>query len=235
MTLCGFDFLVLDTQHTEIAQSHFPALFGAFSPGRPWPVVRATKNDYHVINWLFDQGAPGVMVPMVNSVADARQAVEAAKFPPLGRRSFGPFRAARYGSRLDTYMASADESATLIIQLEDVRAAKDIEGILAVPGIDAVFMGPNDLAYSMLKPGETLKADFGQWAAFARTPEVLDVCAGVMKSCQSAGMPFGMTAGSMDEARDWLSRGANFVTFGSDFGFLRAGAQHLCGTGTERK
>ena len=154
MTLCGFDFLVLDMQHAEVTQAHFPALFGAFRQERPWPIVRATQNDYHLINWLFDQGAPGILVPMTNSPEDARRAVTASKFPPVGRRSFGPFRAACYGSQLDRYMPTADESATLIIQVEDAKAAENVDAILAVPGIDAVFMGPNDLAYSMLKPGE---------------------------------------------------------------------------------
>jgi 2-keto-3-deoxy-L-rhamnonate aldolase RhmA len=210
-------------------------LFGAFGPGRPWPVVRAAKNDYHLINWLFDQGAAGVLVPMTNSVEEARRAVQASKFPPLGQRSFGPFRAARYGSRLDTYMPTADKAATLIVQLENLWAAEHIRDILAVQGIDAVFMGPNDLAYSMLQPGETLKADTGQWSAFARTPAVMEICANVMEECRAAGMPFGMTAGSMDEARDWIDRGASFATFGSDFSFMRAGAQHLCGADMERK
>ena len=235
MTLCGFDFLVLDMQHTEIAQAHFPALFGAFGADKPWPVVRAAANDYHLINWLFDQGAAGVLVPMTNSVEDARRAVEAAKYPPLGRRSFGPFRAARYGTRLDSYMQSADAVATIIVQIEDVWAAENIDRILEIAGIDAVFMGPNDLAYSMLKPGETLKANPGEWSAFARTPAVIDVCNWVMERCRSAGMPFGMTAGSMEEGRDWIRRGASFVTVGSDFFFLRAGIDHFCGPRTERK
>lgn len=230
MTLTGFDFLVLDMQHCELTQTHFPALLGAFRQPRPWPVVRAARNDYHLINWLFDQGVPGVLVPMTNSAADARRAVEAAKFPPLGKRSFGPFRAARYGTQLDRYMPVADRQATLIVQVEDAQAARDIDTILAVDGIDAVFMGPNDLAYSLLQPGQTIRADAGQWSAFARTPEVLDLCGHVMERCRAAGMPFGMTASSMDDARGWLARGASFATFGSDFVFLRAGAEHLCRT-----
>jgi 4-hydroxy-2-oxoheptanedioate aldolase len=223
----AYDFLVLDMQHCEITQAHLPALFGAFPAGGPLPVVRAPENGYHVVNWLFDQGAAGVLVPMVNSPEDARAAVRAAKYPPLGRRSFGPFRAARYGTRLDRYVPEADRAATLIVQIEDAQAAREIDAILAVPGIDAVFMGPNDLAYSMLRPGEALRADFSQWTAFARTPEVVELCTHVLRRCQAAGIPFGMTAGSMEEARSWLSQGARFATFGSDFLFLRTGARHL--------
>ncbi len=233
MTLAGFDFLVLDMQHSEFTQAHFPAILGAFrSQQRPWAVVRVAQNDYHLINWLFDQGTPGVIVPMVNSPALAKQAVDAAKYPPLGRRSFGPFRAAKYGSQLGSYMPVADESSTLIVQIESANAAREIDRIIAVPGLDAIFLGPNDLAYSLLRPGEKIHADAGEWSAFARTPEVLDLCSNVMDRCRAAGIPFGMTAGSMDEARQWLHRGASFATYGSDFVFQRAGVEHLCGSKT---
>jgi 4-hydroxy-2-oxoheptanedioate aldolase len=235
MTFSGVDFLVLDMQHSEFTQSHFPAILGAFPEAgrKPWAVVRAAQNDYHLINWLFDQGVPAVLVPMVNSPELARQAVEAARFPPVGRRSFGPFRAARYGSRLASYMAGADEQATLIVQIEDAEAARRIDSLITVPGVDAVFMGPNDLAYSMLRPGEQIQADPEQWSAFARTPEVLDLCEHVLQRCRASGVPFGMTSSSIGDARDWLQRGASFVTFGSDFGFLRAGIDHLLKTSRE--
>jgi 2-keto-3-deoxy-L-rhamnonate aldolase RhmA len=235
MTSLGFDFLVLDLQHCELTQSQFPWLLGAFREGAPTAVVRAPSNDYHLINWLFDQGADAVLVPMVNSVEEARRAVDAAKFPPVGRRSFGPYRAAGYGAGAPAYMRSADQMSTLIIQLESADAARRAEEILSVPGIDAVFMGPNDLAFSMLKPGESFSRPDGeaegaqQWTAFARTPEVLQLCEDVRKKAAAVGIPFGMTSGSMQEAREWLGKGAHFMTFGSDFLFLRAGARQMCG------
>lgn len=228
MTLTGGDFLILDMQHSEFTQASFPAILGAFpESGSPIAIVRVQQNDYHLINWLFDQGVPGVIVPMVNSAELAKKAVDAAKFPPLGRRSFGPFRAAKYGSALGPYMEDADNRAALIIQIESAQAARDIDEILKVQGIDAVFMGPNDLAYSMLGPGEKIHADPAQWSAFARTPEVLDLCAHVMDRCRVRNMPFGMTTGSVEEAKEWLDRGASFVTYGSDFFFLRSGAQSI--------
>lgn len=244
MTRLGFDFLVFDMQHGEVAQSHFPALFGAFPADGPACLVRAPSNDYHIINWLFDQGAEGVMVPMVNSPEEARRAVEAAKFPPLGKRSFGPYRAAAYSFDVPEYMAEADSLATLIIQIEDEAATREIDAILAVPGIDAVFMGPNDLAYSMLKPGQSFfsrresnsDSDPGkQWTAFARTPKVLELCRHARERCKAAGIPFGMTAGTQDEALKILADGADFVTLGSDFLFLRAGAGQLAGQLKERR
>jgi 4-hydroxy-2-oxoheptanedioate aldolase len=237
MTNLGFDFLVLDMQHCEITQAQFPGILGAFHEGGPTAVVRAPKNDYHIINWLFDQGVGAVLVPMVNSVEDARRAVEAAKFPPLGRRSFGPYRAATYSFNAPRYMAEADERSTLIIQIESADAASHAEEIMAVPGIDAVFVGPNDLAFSMLKPGQSFSkptegsgaADGArQWTAFARTPEVLALCDEIFVKAKAANMPFGMTSGSIEEARGWLAKGASLMTFGSDFLFIRAGANALC-------
>ena len=232
MTQLGFDFLVLDLQHCELTQAQLPAFLGAFREPAPAPVVRAPSNDYHIINWLFDQGVAAVMVPMVNSVEDARRAVEAAKFPPLGRRSFGPYRASGYSFRAQSYMAEADQLATLIVQIEDAGAAREAEKILAVPGVDAVFMGPNDLAFSTLKPGQSFAQPSGAggasgWTAFARTPEVMDLCEQVRVKAKTAGIPFGMTAGSQDEAREWIAKGAQFMTFGSDFLFIRAGAPKL--------
>jgi 2-keto-3-deoxy-L-rhamnonate aldolase RhmA len=134
-------------------------------------------------------------------------------------------------------MDQADSLATLIVQIESQSAVQRIDEILDVPGIDAVFMGPNDLAFSMLKPGETYRTfrtesrpdgPAQQWTGFARTPEVLALCDQVRKAAAARGVPFGMTAGSAEEGAQWLDKGANFVTFGSDFVFLQAGAKHLC-------
>ena len=158
-------------------------------------------------------------------------AVRAAKYPPLGRRSFGPLRASRYGAALGDYMAAPDHRTALIVQIEDARAAREIEQILNVPGIDGVFMGPNDLALSLLKPGETLRGDASQWSAFARTPEVLRLCTDVLQACRSAEMPFGMTTANGEDARQWLDRGSKFVTLGSDVTFLRAGARSMQAVG----
>ena len=223
MTSLGDDFLVLDLQHTELTLAHFPAILGAFPAQGPYAVVRAPSNEYHAINWLLDQGVDGVLVPMVNSAGDARRAVDAAKFPPVGKRSFGPYRAARYGHGVAAYMSSADEAASLIVQVEDAAAARAIDSILEVPGVDAIFMGPNDLAFSLLKPGESYPPS-SEWAAFARTPEVAQLCEFVLRRCLERGMPFGTTTGSWEEANHWLDRGASFVTYGSDFEWLRAGA-----------
>jgi 2-keto-3-deoxy-L-rhamnonate aldolase RhmA len=234
MTQLGFDFLVLDLQHCELTLAQFPAILGAFRSAKPVPVVRVTQADYHAINWLFDQGVPAMLAPMVNSVEIARKVIDAAKYPPVGKRSFGPYRAAGYSFKVNDYMPHASELSTLIIQIEDIAAARNIGDFLALPGVDAVFMGPNDLAFSMLKPGESLFASSAkggdgasQWTAFARTPEVMSVCEDVMKKCVQAGVPFGMTASSAAEAREWLNKGASFMTFGSDFLLMRAGAKAI--------
>lgn len=234
MTLLPFDFLVFDMQHGEVTAADIPALLGAFPRhGRPFAVVRPPQNDYHAINWLLDQGSDAVLVPMTNSAEEARRAVRAAKYPPLGRRSFGPFRAARYGMALGQYVPEANQRATLIVQIEDHEAARRIDEILEVEGIDAVFMGPNDLAWSMLKPGQAPCGNPSEWTAFARTPETLELCAHVMERARARGIPFGMTGATIEDARAWLGRGASFVTFGSDFLFLRRGAELLCHFGVK--
>jgi 2-keto-3-deoxy-L-rhamnonate aldolase RhmA len=232
MTHLGLDFLVLDLQHCELAMSHFPAILGAFRKNKPAPVVRIPEVNYHSINWLFDQGVRAILAPMVNSAEIARKAVEASKFPPVGRRSFGPYRAAQYSFAVSEYMSQADALATLIVQIESIDGARNIDDILALPGVDAIFMGPNDLAFSMLREGESLfsssgKAAAAQWTGFARTPAVMEMCEHVLRRCQAAGMPFGTTASSIEEARLWLDRGARFMTCGSDFLFMREGAKRM--------
>jgi 2-keto-3-deoxy-L-rhamnonate aldolase RhmA len=234
MTHLGLDFVILDLQHCELTMAQFPAILGAFRSPKPVPVVRVTQVDYHAINWLFDQGVPAIMAPMVNSVEIARQAIDAAKYPPIGKRSFGPYRAAAYSFGVGDYMPRADELATLIVQIESADAARNVDDILALQGVDAVFLGPNDLAFSMLTKGQSLFSSTGsgvegadQWTGFARTPEVLELCDHVLNRCRAAGVPFGMTASSIDEAKLWFDKGAQFMTFGSDFLFMRAGAKAL--------
>lgn len=236
MTRLGFDFLVLDLQHSELSLTQFPRILGAFADLRPVPIVRVPEVNYHTIGWLLDQGTRAILAPMVNSVETARRAVEAAKFPPVGKRSFGPYRASGYSFDVNDYMARASELATLIVQVENAEAARNVDKILTLPGIDAVFMGPNDLAFSMLREGQSLFSSTGsgdakevasQWTGFARTPEVLGVCEQVLNRCRAAGIPFGMTAASIEDARHWLEKGAQFMTFGSDFLFMRAGAKYL--------
>jgi 2-keto-3-deoxy-L-rhamnonate aldolase RhmA len=233
MTHLGLDFVVLDLQHCEWTMSHFPAILGAFRNSKPVPVVRIPEVNYHSINWLFDQGVRAILAPMVNSVEIARKAVEGAKFPPVGKRSFGPYRAAEYSFGVNEYMPQADALATLIIQIESIDAARNIDDILGLPGVDAIFMGPNDLAFSMLREGESFFSSASgtvgaaQWTGFARTPEVMEVCRHVLRRCQAAGMPFGTTASSIEEAGLWLDQGAKFMTFGSDFLFMREGAKRL--------
>ena len=237
MTHLGFDFILLDLQHCELTLSQFPAILGAFREATPVPVVRAPEADYHAINWLFDQGVGAEMIPMVNSSEIARKVVDAAKYPPAGKRSFGAYRAARYSFGVNDYMPRADELATLIVQLENEQAARNVDDILSIRGIDAIFMGPNDLAFSMLREGQSMFKSTGppgaggadQWTGFARTPEVLGLCEDVLKKCQAARIPFGMTSSSIDEAEEWLGKGASFMTFGSDFLFMRAGAAQMRG------
>jgi 2-keto-3-deoxy-L-rhamnonate aldolase RhmA len=231
MVQLGYDFLIFDLQHTEVSLSDFPALLGAFNGSDVASVARVPQNDYHAINWCLDQGFAGVLVPSVNNVEEARRAIAAAKFPPTGRRSFGPYRAAAYGRDLVTCAAQADQATALILQLESAEAVASAAAIAALPGVDAVLMGPNDLAFSLLQPGQQMldatagsAAGSAQLTTFARTPRVLELCAQVMADARAANVPFGMTAGNLAEARQWLERGASFATFGSDWSFLRSGA-----------
>ena len=240
MAHVGYDFLVFDLQHGELALSDFPALLGALNGTGVHPVVRVPQNDPHAIHACLDLGASGAIVPSVDGVDDARRAVAAAKYPPLGRRSFGPYRSSGYGRDVAGATARADRDTALILQLESAAAVKAAPEIAALPGVDAVMMGPNDLAFSLLGPGQSVldatapcagaAGGAVNFTTFARTPRVLALCADALAAARGAGKPFGMTAGTVAEAREWFDRGAAFATCGSDWGLLRAAAlRHLEG------
>jgi 4-hydroxy-2-oxoheptanedioate aldolase len=148
----GFDYVCIDMQHglQDLAQA-MTALH-AMSAGSAVPVVRVPWNEPGIIGRVLDAGALGVIIPMVNTPDDAKRAVEACRYAPLGSRSFGPLTAgARYGSG---YAAEANDTVACIAMIETRGAVEIVDEILDVPGIDAVYVGPADLSLTYgLPPG----------------------------------------------------------------------------------
>src|SRR6185436_3836034 len=123
--------------------------------GRAHGLVRVPACDPVWIRQVLDLGAHGVIVPLVQSAADAVRAVTASKYPPSGTRGVGMTRATGYGLELESYIARANEECAVILQIEHIDAVKNIDAILAVPGLDGILIGPNDLSGSMGKLGNT--------------------------------------------------------------------------------
>jgi 4-hydroxy-2-oxoheptanedioate aldolase len=153
--LAGFDYVLIDTEHGHLGFEAAEHLVLAAEAAGITPLVRASHNAPSDILRLLDIGAQGVMVPQVNSAADAEAAVRAVKFHPRGSRGLAGSRAADYGltGSMAEYVAHANRETMVLALIEDSRALDGLEEILAVEGIDVLFIGASDLAQSMGYPG----------------------------------------------------------------------------------
>jgi 4-hydroxy-2-oxoheptanedioate aldolase len=142
--MAGYDYVVVDLQHGMSDLQQAIVLLHALARSAAVPIVRVPWNEPGIIGRVLDAGAMGVIIPMVNSPEEAAAAVAACRYAPVGARSFGPLgAAARYGT---TYAAAANEDVACIPMIETRRAVETVDDILAVPGIDAVYIGPADLS-----------------------------------------------------------------------------------------
>lgn len=143
----GFDWVCIDMQHGIADYTQACEMIRAIDLGGAAPIVRVPWNEHGIIARVLDAGALGIIVPMIQTVADARHAVEAALYPPMGRRSFGPLRAAlRDGPG---YFAGANERIAVLPMIETTEALAVVDDILAVPGVAGAFVGPMDLSIAL--------------------------------------------------------------------------------------
>ena len=151
MAKCDFDFLVVDAEHSAVDLPQAQALFQAIKSGNPncKPFVRLPGNDYTITKKYMDAGAVGVIAPLINCADDAKEIVMAVKYPPEGERGVGYCRDNLYGLKLDDRVQSANMETFICVQVEHKVAVENIDEILSVKGIDAVFIGPYDLSASM--------------------------------------------------------------------------------------
>jgi len=156
----GFDWLVVDLEHSVITIEQAGDLIRVIDLAGPSPLVRLTSNDANQIKRIMDAGAHGIVVPMVNSVEDAVTAVAATRYPPKGKRGVGLARAQGYGASFKQYLSWQKENPIVIVQIEHESALKQLEDIFAVPGVDGFIIGPYDLSCSMGIPGEFENPNF---------------------------------------------------------------------------
>ena len=209
----GFDWIVIDGEH---APNDIPSLLAqlqAMRGGTAEPVFRVPWNDPVMIKRALDVGARSLLVPLVQSAEEARKAVAAARYPPLGIRgvAVGP-RATDYG-RIQGYHANAYLDTCVVVQLESRAALTEIEAIAAVEGVDGLFIGPSDLA-----------ADFGQLGNPSH-PEVQAAVKDAVERIRAAGKSAGTLSGNVDAVERLISLGFNFTAVGSDVGLLARAAE----------
>jgi 2-keto-3-deoxy-L-rhamnonate aldolase RhmA len=211
------DFVWIDMEHNalslETVQGHIMATRGSETV----PLVRVAWNDPVLIKPVLDIGAAGVIVPLVRTAHEARSAVAACLYPPEGIRGYGPRRPTNYGQLGGPeFCRAANASMLPMVQIEHIEAVKDIDEIVAVPGLASIVLGPQDLAGSMGLAGQP------------RHPEVLGAIDKVIAAARRAGIPIGIGSGDDAEIlKDWLTRGIQWVTLGADCTLMLRAASEL--------
>lgn len=209
----GFDWLLIDTEHTPLSRDNLRSIFTAMRGSTSTPVVRLSSKTLDHFQTALDLGAQGVVVPMVNSRADAVQAVRFCRYPPAGIRGFAPIRASRYLENLNEYVSTANSTISLIVQMETPEAASNIEQILTTEGINGIFIGPSDLASFMGLPAQTSH------------PNVIEVIDGVIERARAHSIPFGLPTWSEEECLSFVRKGGQLLTVGSDLHYLQTAAR----------
>lgn len=213
----GFDALALDMQHGAMDFSEVLVALQAISTSAATPIVRVAWNDPALIMKALDLGAYGVIAPMINGAADVERLVAACRYPPQGTRSFGPTRARLYGGA--DYATAANDALLAIAMIETRAAVENLEAILAVPGLDALFVGPADLSLAF---GGPAGADWVE----GPVPALLER---IVAAARRAGVPAGIFCRSPEYAARMVALGFSFVTLNSDLAYLEQGAAQALG------
>jgi 2-keto-3-deoxy-L-rhamnonate aldolase RhmA len=154
MAQSGFDWLVIDIEHSVISISQVQNLIQIIELSGVTPLVRISENNSTLIKRCMDAGSHGIIVPMVNSKDDAIKAVNSIKYPPIGKRGVGLARAQKYGFGFEEYKKWVEKESIVIVQIEHIDAVNNFESIMAVDGVDGFIIGPYDLSASIGKPGD---------------------------------------------------------------------------------
>jgi len=213
--LAGFDWLLLDGEHSPNDVTTFVPQLMALKDSASAPVVRPSWNDAVEIKRLLDAGFYNVLVPFVQSADDARRAVAATRYPPAGVRGVSVAqRSNRFGTVAD-YFAGINAQIGVLVQIESSAGLAAAAEIAAVDGVDGVFVGPSDLAAGLGHLGNP------------NQPAVQAAIASIFASAKAAGKAAGILAGVEADARRYLSMGATFVAVGSDLALFRSATQQL--------
>lgn len=207
----GVDFLCIDWEHAQISRERIEDLIRAANVHQVPAMVRVPGHAAEDIAAVLDAGAAGVLVPRISTAEQARAAVQATRYPPLGARGVGPGRAAAYGYRIPDYLAKANAELVLAIQVETAEGLANVADIAAVDGIDLIFIGPGDLSVSINAMGPAGK------------DELDGAIRAITKTALSAGRAVGIFRPSPDDVRAWSEAGISFFVLASDTMFLGAG------------
>jgi 4-hydroxy-2-oxoheptanedioate aldolase len=219
----GFDWLVVDTEHNPVDIRTLAQMFAAMSESGIAPMVRIPWNSPENFKRVLDAGAWGIVVPMVNSREEAEMAVAATRYPPTGERSVGGGRhAMSFGTSAAEYYRNANDQVLLVAQIEHIDGVNNAEEILSVPGVDACFIGPNDLAASMgLGLGVSLEADH---------PELVEAILHVRDTAKKHGVAPGVHTSGAEGVNFRIDQGFQFCAMASELRYMMGGLQDAIAT-----
>jgi len=223
MARSGFDWIGIDLEHSGIGIETACELIQVIELANCVPLVRLSANDPVQAKRVMDAGAHGVIVPAVQSAAEAERAVKSVAYPPAGSRGVGLARAQGYGLRFQEYLREVGEYAVLVVMIEHRNGVDQLEKILRVPGVDAVFVGPYDLSASYGIPGEL------------DHPVMGDAMTRILKASRAAGVAAGIHVvhPPVDQVRKRIAEGFRFIAYSGDMLLLAPAlqevAKQLCG------
>lgn len=212
---CGFDWILIDTEHSP---NELPGIFSqlqSMSGGTATPIVRPAWNDPVLIKRILDIGAATILVPFVQNAEEAKKAVAATRYPPAGIRGVATTtRAGRFG-RIKDYLRKANDEVCVLVQVETKTALDNLESIAAVEGVDGVFIGPSDLAAALGHLGNPAH------------PDVQGAISDAVKRLKSKGKAAGILTSVEADAKRYLAEGYTFVAVGTDMGLLARNGEAL--------
>jgi 2-keto-3-deoxy-L-rhamnonate aldolase RhmA len=209
----NFDFLLLDGEHAPVPPDAVSSLLPSTEIHGCPVIYRARSNNLDLIRGALDAGVSGIMVPMIENATEAKRALDAAKYPPLGRRGIGPWRASNYYDNYLDYVAEANSMTCVVLQIESREAVDSIDSIASLAGVDVLYVGPADMAASMgLKIG----------AQHASLSAAIERVATAAKKHSKA---LGIDVTSMEYFAAYQEMGFSFFTYGIDTSYLMDGAR----------
>lgn len=211
----GYDFIWIDAEHGPFDKQNILLHVMAANAGGAGAFVRVDGHQMEDIKYVLEMGIDGIIIPLVMDEFEAQAVLDLCLYPPEGIRGFGPRRAIAYNQQdMKTYLANSRESFVRIIQIEDIRAVERVEAILALPAVDAVIIGPNDLSASIGLLGDSLNE------------KVLSLAKQVIDAAKKAGKPVGVSIGPDEKTiKIYQALGVDFISSGDDISFLHQGAK----------
>lgn len=218
MARVGFPWLTVDLEHSPIDWSQASTLFAAIAEAGCVPLVRVPEGRHDYIKRVLDAGAYGIIAPMVDTVEQAKAIIAAAKYPPVGNRSVGgAVHALNFDAKAGDYYKRANDEIIVILQTESPRGVENAEAIYSLPGVDAIFIGPNDLQAQMRGPD-----------GIDPTPEAHEAMQQrVLAAGKKTGTPVGLHVQTVEDVQRRIAEGWQFLAIGSELRMMVTEAQRI--------